>query len=57
MDPGSAAHHFVLRSVRGTHKAVDDLATGIRHCPLLREMVYDSFMTGRAGRPCFLQWT
>jgi hypothetical protein len=48
MDPGSAAHHFVLRSVRGTHKAVDDLATGTRHCPLLPEMVYDGFVTGRA---------
>jgi hypothetical protein len=40
---------MALRSVRGTrHKAVDDLAAGIRHCPLLREMVYDSFVTRRA---------
>jgi len=30
---------------------------GIRHCPLLPEMVYDSFVQGAPAALVFLQWT
>jgi hypothetical protein len=29
------------------------LLPGIRHCPLLQEMVYDSFVAGRSLPPLF----
>jgi hypothetical protein len=40
----------------GPYKAVDDPVAGVRRDAIWREMVYDSFVTGRPVRPFRKRW-
>ena len=57
---GEIAHYFRARSRTGSdfpehfrdrYKAVDDRVPAAGRCALSRQMVYDSYVTGRSGRP------